>query len=189
MPERCPGAVALLTGKRRMGALEQKIGQGVVDSGRTELVDVGVAAEVLGMAAPALSGLGILHPPVVAGGAANVRRDVLVAVEAEDRLALAMGAVMTGAALRFDLFVSLAERTRHDQLLDVRRLPEGREQQENQRENPCPRHLGVPSGISTRELKSRARCRRRSASETAACAAHARQKRAFDRSGARPPPV
>lgn len=132
--------VACSAGQGRVGPIEREIGEGVVETRGTELVDIGVATEMLGMTSAALPGACVLHPPVIARRAADIRGDLLVTVEAETGLARAIRAVVAGAAVGFELLVSPADRPRHDQLLEVGRPHAGRQQQHEERENQCPRH-------------------------------------------------
>ncbi len=120
-----------------MRVLQGEIGEVVGEARLAELVDVGVAAEVLRMAATALTGRGLLHSSVVAGLRPDVSSGVLVTVQAQGGLTVAIRTVVTVAALTFELGVRLADGTGHDELLDRGRAcgrnEERGEQHEQQR--------------------------------------------------------
>jgi hypothetical protein len=109
----CQGYVRVLEGKVRQVVGETRL---------VELVYVGVPTQMFRVAASALARGGLWHPAVVAGPGPDICRSVLVAVEAECCLAVAVGAVMAVAAFAFDPGVRLADGTGHDELLDVGRM-------------------------------------------------------------------
>ena len=117
----CSGRWQLAAGERQWAPSSGKLVKVVGESSLAELVYVGVAALVLGMAAAALPRRAALHAAVVPGLVADVGCDFLVTVQTQCGLAAAVGAVVTVAAVALQLGVRLGDRSRHDQLLDVRR--------------------------------------------------------------------
>jgi hypothetical protein len=69
---------------------------------------------------------------VVAGLGADIGRYVLVAVETEGRLPLAVGSIVAVTAGAFELGMRFAERARHDELLDGGSLRGRREKRDQQ---------------------------------------------------------
>src|SRR4051812_42136425 len=100
-------AMAARARHRDMGIQQGEIGQIVREAGLAQLVDISLAAQVLGMAAATLTGGSLRHPAVIAGSGADVSGDFLVTVETECRLAFAVGAIVAVAAFTFDLGVGL----------------------------------------------------------------------------------
>ena len=100
--------------------LQREIRQVVREARLVELIDVGVAAQVLGMAAAALAGGCLRHPAVITGLGADISGDFLVTVETQGGLARAVGTVVAVTAFAFDLGVGLGYRPGHDELFDVR---------------------------------------------------------------------
>jgi hypothetical protein len=114
------GLVTTRASERHVCALEREVGQIVGKPGLAQPCDIGVSTEVLGMAAPALTGCHLPDVAVVATLAADVRRDLLVAAQAETALALATGEVVALGALGFEPGVCRGDRARHDELFDAR---------------------------------------------------------------------
>ena len=115
-----------------MRILQWDFRQVVREAGLVELVDVGVAAQMLGVATAALAGGGLGHPAVVTSLGADIGSDFLVTVETQGRLTRAVGAVMAVTAFAFDLGVGLGDRPGHDELLDICGVRRGREQRGEQ---------------------------------------------------------
>ncbi len=115
------GAVATGARERRVRSLQRKVGEIVGKTGLAELVDVRVPALVFRVAAAALAGGGRGHAPVIAGLGADVGGDLLVAVEAQRGLPVAVRAVVAAAAITLQLRMRFAHRPGHDQLLDTGR--------------------------------------------------------------------
>ena len=85
-----------------------------------EPCDVRVAPVVLGVAALAFTGAGRRQTSVVAGLATDVLRYVLVTVETQLGLPLAIGPIVAIGTIPFDFRVRLRDGAGHDQLLDAR---------------------------------------------------------------------
>src|SRR5882757_4910227 len=145
--------MAAAAGHRHVRIFEGEIGQVVREAGLVELVDVGVTTQMLGVAAPALTGGGLLHAAVIAGPGADVSGDVLVTFQALWSLALAVGAVVAVAAFTFELGVGLRNGPRHDEFLDaggVRGRGEQRGEQHKQqrlRQGPWAEHAVSPRSV------------------------------------------
>ena len=74
---------------------------------------------VLGVAAAAFTRAGRRHASVIAGLAADVFRYILVTVETERGLSLAIGTIVAVGAIAFDFGVRLGDGARHDELLEA----------------------------------------------------------------------
>ncbi len=111
--------MAAHAGKRRVRTAQGKLAELVTEAGQTQLVDVGAAPEMLGMTAAALSLHRTRHAPVIAASGADVGGNLLVTIQTQCALCIAVAAVMTQAAIAFQLGVRLRHRSRHDQLLDA----------------------------------------------------------------------
>lgn len=114
------GAMAAGTCDGEVSVLQREIRQVVREAGLIELVDVGVATQVLGVTTAALAGGSLWHAAVISRLGADIGGDFLVAVEAQGGLALPVGTVVAITALAFDLGVGLGDRPGHDELFDVR---------------------------------------------------------------------
>lgn len=114
--------VTSAAGHRNMRAVERKVAQIVREAGWIQLVDVGVAPQVLGMAAAALAGLRLWHAPVIAGLAPNVGGDLLVTVQAQRGLPITVRTIVAAAAVLLELCMRAAHRPRHDEFLETGRL-------------------------------------------------------------------
>ena len=111
--------VAGLTGQCTMRPFEREVGLRVVELRAVELHDVEVPALVLRMAGTAFAGACVGHAPVIALALAQVRGDVLVAVQTESGLRAAIRAPIVAVTARLLLLdVRLRNRPRHEQLLD-----------------------------------------------------------------------
>jgi len=105
--------------KRRVRPAQGKLAELVTEAGHTQLVDVRAAPEMLGVTAAALSLRRPRHAPVIAAAGADVGGNFLVTIQTQCALRIAVAAVMTEAAIAFQLGVRLRHRSRHDQLLDA----------------------------------------------------------------------
>lgn len=83
LPPRLARLVAVVARECTMPALERKVGQLMIEARATELHDIGIPALVLGVACAAFTRAGVGHPTVVAMVVANVRLDILVAIETQ----------------------------------------------------------------------------------------------------------
>ena len=104
----------------RMPAVEREIGRRVVERKRTQVHDVAVAPQVLGVAGAALDPFHVRNAAVPARVGTHIGGDVLVTRGAELRLALAVRAVVTLLAVLLDLRVRGSDLARHQQRLDLR---------------------------------------------------------------------
>ncbi len=133
-----------------MSAVECEVCELVREPGLAQSVDVRIAAEVLGMTAPALTARALTHPTVVPASAADIGGDLLVTIQAKRGLPVAVSAVVTSAAIAFQLGVRMAHRSRHDQLLDAgrthRRTDRQGEYHEKQRRRADPWRAHVAEG-------------------------------------------
>jgi hypothetical protein len=129
--------------ERHVRILQGEARQVMGEAGLVQLVDICVPAEVLGMATTALTGRRLLHSSVVAGLGTDIGRYVLVTVETEGRLPLAIGSIVAVTAGTLELGVRFAERARHDELLDGGSLRGRRERrgQQHQEQRPQCRHV------------------------------------------------
>jgi len=84
-----------------------EVSQIVCEARLAEPRDVRVAPMVLGVAALAFTGAGRRHTSVVAGLATDVFRYVLVTVQTERGLALAIGTIVAIGTVLFDFCVRL----------------------------------------------------------------------------------
>lgn len=140
------GPMTGLAGNRHVRLRQREVRQVMREAGLAQFVDVSITAQMFGMAATALSGSGLGHPPVIAGFRADIGGRVLVAVEAQYGLPVPVGAVMATAAIGLDLRVRLTDGPRHDELLDVcraasrseRRCEQGKQQR--LRQGPLRKH-------------------------------------------------
>jgi hypothetical protein len=113
-----------------MRAVQGTVGGGVVEALAIEADDVGRTAEVLAVTAPAVAVAGRGRAAVEAGLRAHVGSDLVVAVQAQAALRLAMEGLVALAALRLDVRVRGCDRPRHDQALE--RAGRGRSSQTEQ---------------------------------------------------------
>ncbi len=133
------GAMAAAAVEREVGAVEREVGELMRESGLAQLVYIGIPAQVLAMAATALTGGAPLHAAVIARLVADVGCNLLVAIQAQCGLAIAVGAVVASAAVVLQLRMRLGDRSRHDQFLDAGRPGTGAERQgekQRRREDP-----------------------------------------------------
>ena len=116
---RYTGVMAGRAGQRRVGLSQRKVAQIVSESHLTELIDVGVATQMLGVTATALARGSSRQASVVACSGFNICCDVFVTVQAQRRLPLAMRSIVTITTFTLDLGVRAGNRPGHDELLDT----------------------------------------------------------------------
>jgi hypothetical protein len=118
-------------------APQRKIRSLVIELLAAELDDVGIAPQMLRVAGATLHGRSASEPPMEPARCAYVRRDILVAGEAELWLACPIAAVVTVRALLFVLRMSSAELAGHQQRFRIHGLSTPRREQAQQnREHP-----------------------------------------------------
>ena len=106
------------TAQRQVRVTQREVGQVVCEAGLVESRDVRVAPVVLRVATTTLSAARCGHATVITGLAADVLRNVLVAVQAERGLSLTVGSIMAGGAIFFAAGMCLGDRAGHDQCLE-----------------------------------------------------------------------
>src|SRR5579883_2184529 len=116
-----------------MRAPQRKIGEVVIESRGIELHDVGAAPEVIHVTRAALRGRHGRRVPVQAAMAANVRGDLLVAIEAERRLPGAIADVVAEGAVLLELLVRLRQFAWHEERLGIHGLNAARMQGQSQK--------------------------------------------------------
>ena len=133
------GYVTTLTGRTDVGIVECEVGEVVGESDLAEACDIGIAAQMLGVAPAALTSGRLPHATVITTFGAQIRGDLLVTTQTLRALPLAVGEIVTVRAFGLDPGVRLRDRTRHDELLDAGRPGAGTCQQGDRQENECSR--------------------------------------------------
>ena len=133
------GYVTTLTGRTDVGIVECEVGEIVRESNLTESCDIGIAAQMLGVAPAALTSRSLPHTAVITAFGADILGDLLVTAQALRTLPLAVGEVVTVRAFSLDPGVRLGDRTGHDELLDAGRPGARAERQHDKHENQCSR--------------------------------------------------
>ena len=113
--------VTTVAGQSDVGVLQWEVGQIVVEAGLAHPGDAGVAAQVLGVAATALTRGRLPHVSVKTALTSEIPCNLLVAGEAESILPFAIREVVALGAFGLDRRVRLGDRSGHDELLDARR--------------------------------------------------------------------
>ena len=123
------------TGARQvdMGILQREVGQVVTEPGLAHPCDAGVAPQVFGVTAKALTGGRLPHVAVKTALPSEIRRDLLVTGEAESILPFAVSKVMALGAFGLDRCVRLRDGSGHDELLDAGR-PSIRDDQQREKQ-------------------------------------------------------
>lgn len=111
---------------------QRKVGEFVVEARRVELHDVRVAPQVIHVTGATLGSRHGWRMPVHPAMVANVRRDLLVAIEAERRLPAAVANVVAERAMLLELLVRLGEFARHEERLGIGGLNAARVQRQSQ---------------------------------------------------------
>jgi len=101
-----------------MCAFQIEIRAHVIEGGAVELDDVGAATKMLAVAGFALGGGDILHAPMQPDFLGDVAGSFLVAIQAQCRLARAVGAVVAERTVFFVFRMCLRHFARHQQGLD-----------------------------------------------------------------------
>ncbi len=114
--------VTARAGHARMRLSQGKVRPLMIELRLAELHDVGRAAEMLRVAGAALRGADALDVTVIAAMPGDIRRDVLVAIEAEVGLAIAVAAIVARRALLFVLRVRARELPRHEERFGIHRF-------------------------------------------------------------------
>lgn len=113
------GFMAVVTLRLGMVADEREIGPVMIEALPVESHDIGIAAFVVGMASEAGTTAGLPVAAMKAQLHFDVGRDVLVAIEAQGALFVAIEGLVTSLAIGLELRVTLDDFTGHDQGLDL----------------------------------------------------------------------
>lgn len=116
------GCIGMMTTAAHQCAVctqQRKIRLIVREARRVELSDVGIAAVMLGVTAVAFALARLRHAAVVTGFSMDVLGHILVTIQAQGGLSGAIGAVVAGRAIIFQLRVRLRDRPRHDQSFET----------------------------------------------------------------------
>ncbi len=145
------------TVERQVRALQRKPREIVLEPGGVELVHVRRPPVMLRVTAPALTGRRVRHPAVITSGGTDVRGDFLMTRKTQGALTIAVGAVVTVVAVRFQARVGLRNGAGHDELLDRRGMNGWRQRQQKGRDERCRARPAHAPRFSTRARRSRAR--------------------------------
>lgn len=126
------GVVATAALERGMCASQRKLRPVVIELGRAELYDVTGASEVLGVTGAALCLRNARELAVEAVRGTDIGCDLLVAVQAQARLAIAVAAIVTARALLLVFLMSDAHLAGHEEDLRVHGIaaPRGQRSQD-----------------------------------------------------------
>ena len=133
----CPGGVTACAGGRAVSIPQREISRVVIELRRAELDDVGVPAEVFRMTRAALGRCDPLDMSVIAVSRRDVGGNLLVTIQAQLRLPIAIATIMAVRTALLVLLVRCAELAWHQQSFRIHSLtPRGESQAQKQTEHP-----------------------------------------------------
>jgi len=114
-----PCRVTALAGRSDVGIVEREVREVVSECNLAESRDIGIAAQVLGVASAALTPGGLPHATVITAPGANIFDDFFVAAQTLGALPLTIGEVVAVRAFGLDPGVRLGHWTGHHELLNA----------------------------------------------------------------------